>query len=381
MKEIFLDNASTTPISKEVEKEIIKTFSEYGNPSSKHLLGEKIKERIERSRKTISNFLNCSPEEIVFTSGGTEGNNMIIKGIAKIDKKKKHILISEIEHPSVVESCNYLKREGYEIEKIKVNPDGIISLSDLEKKIKENTLLVSIMHVNNEIGTIQPIKEITEICKKKKVYFHSDMVQSLKKIKIDLREIDLDFASFSGHKINALKGIGFVYIKKGIKVEPLINGGNQERGIRSGTENTIGIISLAKAIQIKKEFSKIKKIQEYLLKEIMKIPGTIINGSLKKRIPTNLNFSFYGIEGESLMMLLSNKKIFVSTGSACSSNKLTESHVLKAIGVDEMHINGSIRITFEDLNKTEIKYFLRNLRESVEKLQKMSPFKLNSTGG
>ncbi len=380
MKEIFLDHASTTPLSKKVENEIRKNFSLYGNPSSIHHLGEKARNKIENSRKLISKYLNCSASEIIFTSGGTEGNNLIIKGIAKNNKEKNHILISEIEHPSVIETCNSLKKEGYEIEMVRVDKEGIVLLEDLKNKIRKDTLLVSIMHVNNEIGTIQPIKEISKICKEKKIYFHSDMVQSLKKIKIDLRKIDLDFATFSGHKIGALKGIGFVFIKKGIKIESLIHGGGQERKIRNGTENTLGIISLGKSIQTKENSNELKKIQNYLLKEVLKIPGAILNGSKENRISNNLNFSFYGIEGESLLLMLSDKKIYVSTGSACNSSNLERSHVLKAIGVSEMYINGNMRITFDKLTKKEIDYVIKSLKECVIKLGEISPFKLNLGG-
>lgn len=371
MKEIFLDYASTNPLSKEVENEIRKNFSLYGNPSSIHYLGEKARNKIETSRKLISKYLNCSASEIIFTSGGTEGNNLIIKGVAKNNREKKHILISEIEHPSVIETCNSLRREGYEVEMIKVNKEGIISLEDLKNKIRKDTLLVSVMHVNNEIGTIQPIKEVSKICKENKVYFHSDMVQSLKKIKIDFRGLDIDFATFSGHKIGALKGIGFVYMKKGIKIEPLIYGGGQERNIRSGTENTLGIISLGKAIQAKENSNGLKKIQDYLLREILKIHGTILNGSKEKRISNNLNFSFEGINGEDLVLMLSHNKIYVSTGSACNSSRDELSHVLKAIKLDKKYIRGTIRITFDNLINDEIDYIIDHIKESVNKLRKI----------
>lgn len=377
MKPLFLDNASTTPVDSSVFKEIKRALEIYANPSSKHELGEKARDKIEESRGSLANYLSCDPSEIIFTSGGTEGNNLIIRGLAEKNKEKKHILVSEIEHPSVLESAESLKKEGFEVEKIKVDSEGIISLEDLKKKIRRDTLLVSVMHVNNEIGTIQPIEEIAGICRREKVYFHSDMVQSLRKIKIDLKKIGLDFATFSGHKINTMKGIGFVFIKKGIQISPIIYGGGQERGIRNGTENFVGIVSLAKAIRLKENERRLKDIQRSLIKAVLKIPGSRLNGSRDKRVSNNLNFSFYGIEGESIMLFLSKKKIYVSTGSACNSSKLVKSHVLNAIGVDELYINGSIRITFDIMTKQEVDYFLRSLKDVITKLQKMSPFKLN----
>ncbi len=373
--EIFLDHASTTPIASSVAKEISKFMKLYGNPSSKHALGEKSKEIIENAREKIANHLGCSTSEIFFTSGGTESNNLVLKGICEKYPQKKHIIISEIEHPSVLETCNYLKTKGYEIDQISVSSEGIVNLNELRSKIRTDTLLVSIMHINNEIGTIQPVEEIAKICKEMGTLFHSDMVQSLGKIDINLEKIGLDFASFSGHKINALKGVGVVYIKRGIRLTPQLHGGNQEKGIRSGTENFLGIVSFASALEIKRDRENIKKIRDKLIKEILTIPGTILNGSREKRIYNNINVSFYGIEGESILMLLSKNKIYISTGSACSSNKLSESHVLKAIGVDEMYINGSIRISLDELSEEEIEKVIKILKESVKKLQDISPFK------
>lgn len=372
-KEIFLDHSATTPIHPKVIKEIIKNSKHYGNPSSKHKLGELVKESIEQSRIEIARYLNCRPEEIFFTSGGTEANNTIIKGLAETYPNKRHIITSKIEHASILETCNYLEKKGYKIDLINVDKDGIVNIEEINNKINKNTLLVSIMHVNNEIGTIQPIDKISEICKKRGVYFHSDMVQSLGKLKIDLKKLDL--ASFSGHKINAPKGIGFMYIKKGIKLVPLIHGGSQEKGVRSGTENFLGITSLPVALKLKRNRKTIEKNRSYILKELLKIPGTRLNGSKKNRIYNNINVSFYGIEGESILMLLSQKGIFVSTGSACSSNKLSESHVLKAIGVDPLYLNGSIRITLDDITLEQRAYIIKTIKDVVKRLQNMSPFK------
>ena len=376
-KIIYFDNAATTPIAKEILEEINRLSGEHGNPSSKHLLGIRTKEKITECREEFSKFVGCKSNEIFFNSGGSEGNNTIIKGIAEKNPEKKHIIISSIEHPSILETCEYFEKKGYKIDKLTVNSEGVVNLKELKDKISSRTLIVSVMHVNNEMGTIQPIEKISKICKDKKVYFHSDMVQSLGKLDFNLKKIGLDFATFSGHKINALKGIGAIYVKKGLSIEPLIHGGHQENGLRSGTENFLGIISLAKAINLKRDKNRIKKIRDYLIKEILKIPGTKLNGSSTQRIYNNINVSFYGIEGESLMLLLSDEGICVSTGSACSSNKLSESHVLKAIGLDPLYLNGSIRITLDKTSDPEKSFFLKKLKENVKKLQKISPFKIS----
>jgi len=377
MKQIYLDHAATSPLLETVKFSLKNFFDLYGNPSSKHTLGQKTKLIIEKSRQEIAKFINANPEEIFFTSGGTESNNLAILGLANSSKNcdKKHILISEIEHPSINEVCKYLEKEGYEIEFLSVGKNGIVSLKEVERKIRKDTLLVSVMHVNNEIGVIQPIKEIAFLCKKNKVYFHTDAVQSFGKIKIDVEDLQLDLLSVSGHKIGALKGVGFLYIRNGTDISSIIFGGGQERGIRSGTENFLGIASLAIAIKNKINTEKIKKSRDRILKEILKIPGAKLNGDINQRIFNNIHVSFYGIEGESLQMLLDEAGIFVSTGSACSSNKLQGSYVLKAIKTDPLYLNGSIRITIGELKKQEEDYVIMKIRENVLKLEKISPFK------
>ncbi|MEM4181945.1 MAG: cysteine desulfurase family protein [Candidatus Pacearchaeota archaeon] len=374
-KIIYLDNAATTPVAREVEKDIVRNIHVYGNPSSIHFKGEEAKKKIEECREKIASYIGVEKEEIIFTSGATESNNMIIRGFAKKNKEKRKILVSSIEHPSVLESAYSLEKEGFLVEKIRVNKEGILDLDDLKSKIDDKTLLVSVMHVNNEIGTIQPIEDIAKICRQKRVFFHSDMVQSFTKLDINLKKIGLDFASFSGHKINALKGIGLVYIKKGIEIEPLILGGGQEKGFRSGTENLLGVVSLAAALKIRRNKEKIKKQRDFILREILKLGGVKLNGSLNKRIYNNINVSFYGLEGESIALALSEKGICVSTGSACSSHKLSHSHVLEAIGTEPLYLNGAIRITISELKESEINYFLRSLKEVIEKLKKISLFK------
>jgi cysteine desulfurase len=382
MEKIYLDNAATTPLAKQVKKELIKKFELFGNPSSRHILGREAKIEIEKAREKIAKFINARPEEIIFTSGATESNSLAIKGLAEANPEKRHIIISEIEHPCILETCKYLEEKGYRVDKISVNSEGIINLKELTNKITKETLLVSIMHVNNEIGTIQPIEEIAKICKEKQALFHTDAVQSFGKLEIDVQKIGIDLLSTSGHKINALKGIGFLYIKKGIKIKPQTLGGGQENNLRSGTENVLGIISLASAIDLKRETQKVEQSRNRIVEDLLKISGSKLNGSKEKRICNNINISFYGIEGESLQMFLDEEGIYVSTSSACASNKLAKSHVLKAIGIDKMYLNGSIRITLDTikpLSKKQEDFVIRKIKENVEKLQKISPFKFKET--
>jgi cysteine desulfurase len=377
---IYLDNAATTYLAEEVKKELAEKMNLFGNPSSRHSLGKEARIEIENAREKVANFIGAKSEEIIFTSGATESNNFAIKGLALANPKKKHIIISAIEHPSILETCNAMKKQGYEIDIIPVDGDGIVRVEELEKKIRKDTLLVSVMHVNNEIGTIQPIEEIAKICKAKKVLFHVDAVQSFAKIPINVNSVGVDLLSASGHKINAMKGIGFLYVRKSVKIVPLINGGGQEEGIRSGTENVLGIISLARAIDLKRYEFEVRNSRDRIIKEILKIPGARLDGSQSQRIYNNACFSFYGIEGESLQMLLDEEGILVSTGSACSSNKLAGSHVLKAIGVNKFYLNGSIRVSLDSLKvltREEEDFIIRKIKENVEKLTRISPFKFN----
>lgn len=373
---LYLDNAATTQVDKEVIK-IMGDFmaNKFGNPSSLHSFGREAKEAIELARSRIAKFINVKSEEIIFTSGGSESNNLAIQGLAKANPDKKHIITSKIEHPSILEPLKVLEKQGYKIDYISVDEEGIIDLEELKSKIIKNTLLVSIMHVNNEIGTIQPIEEIAALCKGK-CFFHTDAVQSFCKIQIDASSIDL--LSASGHKINASKGIGILYIKQGVKIKPIINGGSQERDFRSGTENVPGIVGLAKAVELaeKKDYNKIKDSRDKLVKEILKIKGTRLNGSSSKRIFNNINISFQGIEGESLLMKLDKLGIAASTGSACSSHSLKPSHVLLAIGLKDFDAHGSLRLTLGNpLTDKEINYVVESLNKSVKELREISPFK------
>jgi cysteine desulfurase len=375
--EIYLDNAATTKIDEEVFMEINEFNNKYyANPSSQHRLGRELRKRIDSVRRKIAEYIGANEEEVIFTSGATESNNLAIKGLAEANVEKKHIITSVIEHPSILEVCKTLEKKGYEIDYIKVNEEGIVDLKEIEKRIRKDTLVVCIMHINNEIGTIQPIKEIGELCKRKGVYFHSDCVQSFKKIPIDVKRLNIDLLSVSGHKINAPKGVGFLYIKIGTRIKPLIDGGGQEFRIRGGTENILGIVGLGKAIDINRGWEEVEEIRDFLIEELKEIEGSRINGSLDLRSPSNISVSFYGIEGESLLLMLEEENIFVSTGSACASHNLEESHVLKSIGLDEMYIHGTIRITLDkSLTREEVIYVVDKIKKSVERLRKISPFK------
>ncbi len=375
---IYLDNAATTYLAEEVKKEIASNFGVFGNPSSRHSSGKEARIEIENARDKLAKFIGAKSGEIIFTSGATESNNLAIKGLALANPKKKHIIVSAIEHPSILETCSAMKKQGYKIDIIPVDSEGIVKVDEIRKNIGKNTLLVSVMHANNEIGTIQPIEEIAKICRAKKVLFHVDAVQSFAKIPINVNSIGVDLLSVSGHKINAMKGIGFLYVRKGVKIYPLVNGGGQEDNFRSGTENVLGIISLAKAIDLKRYEFEVRNSRDRIIKEILKIPGARLDGSQSNRLYNNACFSFYGIEGESLQMLLDEEGILVSTGSACSSNKLAGSHVLRAIGVNKFYLNGSIRVSLDSLKvltKEEENFVIQKIKENVEKLSKISPFK------
>lgn len=432
MVQIYLDNAATTKVHPKVLEAITEFQKNYfANPSSQHSLGREVKEKIEEARKIIANEINAEPEEIIFTSSGSEANNLAIKGVAmstlvnpdsvEISKKwfdkrgrekgasprnlkqaheapndelkktslnllpKNHIITSKIEHPCILETCKYLEKLGFRITYLNVNSEGKINTEELEREIKKETILVTIMHANNEIGTIQPIEEIGKICKNKNIPFHTDAVQTFHKEKIDVKKQNISMLSASGHKIHAPKGIGFLYIKKELQkqITPLIHGGGQENGIRSSTENTTGIIGLAEAVKQKTEKSKIKKLKNIIQKELTKIPGIKINGG-ENKLYNNLHISFYGIEGESLMLMLEKEGIFVSTGSACSSHKLAHSHVLDAIKINEMYLNGSIRITLDEANPKDEKEALlvaKTIKQKVQKLQEISPFKISKNKG
>jgi len=375
-EKIYLDNAATTQVDERVLKEMEKAFLEnYGNASSLHSMGQNAMEEMEKTREKIAGLLGAKPKEIYFTSGGTESNNLALKGT--MDLKNGKLIVSKIEHPSVLRTAEYLKEKGKKVVFAEVDEKGIIKLDKLEKELKEETVLVSVMHANNEIGSIQPIKEISELCGGKTL-FHSDMVQTTGKLKIDLNKSGVDFASVSAHKFNGPKGIGLFYAKEGSKITALIHGGGQEKKLRSGTENIPGIIGLGKALELayenlEEKMKKQEKMRDKLIKELSLIKKSRLNGHEKKRLPNNVNFSFYGIEGESLITMLDFEGIEASTGSACSSKNLKISHVLEAIGLDHIWAHGSLRLSLGKNNsEKEIDYTIKVIPKIVEKLRKVS---------
>jgi len=382
MKRIYLDHAATTPTANEVVESMIPFFSKnYGNASSLHKEGQICRRIIEECRRKMARFINAKEGEIIFTSSGTESNNTVLKGIAfsKLGKEKNHIIISKIEHHAILEPCKFLEKRGFEITYLDVNKDGLVNPKDVEKAIKKNTLLVSIMHVNNEIGTIQPIGEIGKICKKKRVIFHTDAVQSFGKLAIDVNKLHIDLLSASAHKIYGPKGVGLLYIRRGIEIEPLLHGGNHEFGLRSSTENVAGIVGFTKAMELcaknmKKESRRLTYLRDKLIGAVLKIPNTRLNGHATTRIYNNANFSFRGIEGESLVMHLDMAGISASTGSACSTKELEPSHVLKAIGLDDIEAHGSLRLTLgRSTTEKDIEYTVRKIKDIVYNLRKISP--------
>ncbi len=360
-------------------------LNDYANASSIHYMGEKVFNDMEDARKRIASLLNCDPNGIIFTSSATESNNFIIKGVARANKDKgNHILVSAIEHHCVLSAAEQLEKEGFVVEKIPVNKDGIIILSELEKMIKDETILVSTMFVNNEIGTIQPIKEISEIVHKKGKLLHVDAVQAVPYLNIDINGLGIDFLSLSAHKFYGPKGVGLAYINKAIKIEPLIVGGGQEKNLRSGTYNTPGIIGMAYAIELayntRDEYLKhVTELRDYMWDRIKsEIPDVYLNGSFNKRTPNNLNVGFKGIEGEAILMMLSTKGICVSTASACGAQNLEVSHVISAIKLDDQNVNSNIRITMGRFNtKKEIEYFVDTLKMVVKELRERSPLTKN----
>lgn len=383
-KRIYLDHAATTPVAQEVSEAMKPYFSEhFGNASSIHKEGQDARRAIEDSRRRIASFINAKAEEIIFTGSGTESNNTVIKGLAfsELGKEKNHIITSKIEHHAVLEPCEFLEKKGFKVTYLPVDSEGLVNVKDVENAITPHTLVVSIMHANNEIGTIQNISEIGRICRRKNVLFHTDAVQSFGKLPIDVKKMNIDFLSASAHKIYGPKGVGLLYIRKGIQIEPLLHGGGHEFGLRSSTENTAGIVGFSKAVEICKreinsEAKRLTILRDYLIKEVLKIPNTRLNGHATQRLYNNTNFSFFGIEGESLIMHLDMQGIAASTGSACSTKSLKPSHVLTAIGLSHVQAHGSLRLTLgRSTRKEDLDYVVKNVKEIVENLRKISPIK------
>lgn len=382
--QVYLDNAATTKIDKRVLKKMIPYFSDkYGNASSIHFMGQENDLKIAQCKKEIAKIINGKSENIIFTSSATESNNLIIKGVMRANRDKgNHFLISAIEHPCILSSARELLDEGFKFDYIPVDSRGIVNLEELKKKIKPETVLISVMAVNNEIGTIQPIEEIGKIAKEKGIYFHTDAVQAVPYLKIDIAKWGVDFLSLSAHKFYGPQGVGLAYINKNIKMKPLIVGGGQEDGYRAGTYNTAGIVGLTEALKLayaeRNEYlKKVKSLRDYFWKEIQKkIKNISLNGDLKNRTPNNLNIMFEGIEGEAILMDLSFSKICVSTGSACSAQNLKVSSVITAMGIDPKYMNSNVRFTWGRYNnKKEIDYVIKKLVKTVDRLRAFTPIK------
>jgi len=373
----YLDNSATTRVDENAAKVMKEAMlNNYGNPSSMHLFGEGAKDLLENARQAIAAQINANAHDIIFTSGGTEANNLAIRGVLA-NSKKKRIVTSAFEHPSVLNLCKELEKEGYSLTLVKPDREGIISAEKVRNAITPDTALVSIMHANNEIGTIQPVEEIAKACKEKGALFHTDAVQSFKKLPIDVKASGIDLMSFSSHKIHGPKGAGALYVRHGLSLHPLVYGGHQERNIRPGTENIPGIAGFAKAAEKKIDTGRMQKLRDYFISRVLKeIPDTMLNGSKQKRLCNNANISFKYIEGEGLLLYLSMKGIAVSTGSACSSSELEPSHVLLAIGLKHEEAHGSLRFTLSrDTTKQELDYTVKELKDIVKTLRKMSPLK------
>jgi len=386
MKRIYMDHAATTPVDKEVLEEMLPFFTgKYGNPSSLHSFGREAHDAMEKARENIAKLVNAEKDEIVFTSGGTESDNFAIKGIAYKMKEEitdyngPHIITSSIEHPAVMETCKYLELQGFKVKYLPVDRYGVVNLDDLKKSISKGTFLITIMHANNEIGTIQNIDEIGKIAKKHNIIFHSDAVQSAGKIPVDVKKTNIDLLSISSHKIYGPKGVGALYIRKGVKPEPVIHGGGHEKGLRSGTENIPNIVGFGKACELAKkrlneDAEHLTTLRDKLIKNVLNIEESYLNGHPTQRLPNNAHFRFTAIEGESLILSLDEKGIAASTGSACSSKKLLPSHVLLAIGLNEVEAHGSLRLTLGRENtEDDVKYVIDVLPCIVENLRKMSP--------
>ncbi|MDD7149009.1 MAG: cysteine desulfurase NifS [Lachnospiraceae bacterium] len=379
---IYLDNAATTKTAKEVVDAMLPYFTEdYGNPSSLYSLGAKSKEAVTKARETIAGTLGAQSNEIYFTAGGSESDNWVFKATADAyEQKGKHIITSRIEHHAILHTCDYLAKKGFEITYIDVDENGILKLDELEKAIRPDTILISVMFANNEIGTIQPIKEIGEIARKHGVLFHTDAVQAYGHVPINVDEYNIDMLSASGHKFNGPKGIGFLYIRKGVKIRSFVHGGQQERGRRAGTENVTGIVGIGaaaeRAFRVMEERNKREiELRDYLIAQIEeKIPYCRLNGDRVKRLPNNVNFSFRFVEGESLLIMLDMEGICASTGSACASGSLDPSHVLLAIGLPHEIAHGSLRLTLgEETTKEELDTVVAALVRIIERLRSMSP--------
>ena len=382
MKNVYMDYSATTYVKPEVLEEMLPYFTQkFGNPSSFYGISRETKRAIDKAREQVAQVLNCNADEVYFTGGGSEADNWAIKGIASAHRKKgNHIITTKIEHHAVLHTCQYLEKNGFDVTYLDVDAEGFINLDDLRNAITDKTILVSIMFANNEIGTIQPIKEIGEICKEKKVLFHTDAVQAVGNIPVDVQEMNIDMLSLAGHKIYGPKGIGVLYIKKGIKIDNLIHGGAQEKNRRAGTENIASIVGLGKAMELaqanlEEHMKKLTMLRDKLIDGLLKIPYTSLNGPRgDKRLPGNVNVRFRFIEGESILLSLDFQGVCASSGSACTSGSLDPSHVLLAIGLPHELAHGSLRLTMgEGSTEEDVDYVLEVTPPIIERLRNMSP--------
>ena len=379
---IYMDNAATTPVRDEVLDTILPYFKEYyGNASSVYSIAKESKKALEKAREQVAKGIGANTDEIYFTAGGSESDNMALRGIAEaFGGKGNHIITTKIEHHAISHTCEYLEKHGYEVTYLSVDETGKISLEELEKSIRPETILISIMFANNEIGTIQPIAQIGKLAREKGVLFHTDAVQAVGHVPIDVEEMNIDLLSMSGHKLGAPKGIGAIYIRKGVSIQPLIFGGAQEKKKRAGTENLPGIVGLGKAVELavaemEVETKRLVALRDKLISGILeKVPYSRLNGHPTDRLPGNCNISFAYIEGESLLLLLDAMGIAASSGSACTSGSLDPSHVLMAIGLPHELAHGSLRMTLDRVNTEEdVEFVLKKVPEIVQKLRDMSP--------
>jgi len=382
MEKIYLDNAATSPLKKEALEAMMPYFIEdFANPASIHTMSRGPRAAMKEARATIASTLDAEPEEIFFTSGGTESDNWALVSGAQLNEKKgKHIIISTIEHHAILETADYLKKLGFEVTKVGVDSEGLIRMDELEKAIRPDTTLISVMTANNEIGTIQPITQIGELAHKHGILFHTDAVQAYGHIPLNVKKMNIDMLSVSGHKFGGPKGIGFLYVKKGIRLPPFMHGGEQENGRRAGTSNVPGIVGMAKAAEIAHRdmadnILKMTEIRDHYIQRIEKeIPYCRLNGHRTKRLPGNANFSFEFVEGESLLMSLGMKGVYISTGSACASGSLDPSHVLLGIGVPHEVAHGSIRVSMsEDTTMEQIDYAVDAIKSAVATMRSLSP--------
>lgn len=382
MKNVYMDYSATTPVKKEVLDAMLPYFSEhFGNPSSLYSIAQESKEALEKARGQVASLIGAKANEVFFTAGGSEADNWALEGVADALKDKgNHIITTKIEHHAILHTAEYLEKHGIDVTYLDVDAEGRVNPVDVEKAITDKTVLISIMMVNNEVGTIEPIKEIAEIAHNHGILLHTDAVQALGNVPIDVNNMSIDLMSMSGHKIYGPKGVGALYIRKGTKISNFIHGGAQEMKKRAGTENLAGIVGFGKAAELAKEnleshINRVSELRDYFISEVTsKIPDTIVNGSMEHRHPGNANISFEYIEGESMLILLDMNGISVSTGSACSSKSLTPSHVLSAMGIPVERIHGTLRFTIGDpTTKEDIDYVIEKLVEIVQKLRELSP--------